>query len=147
MNKHCNCWCMDTYATVLQAFIRSTLDPIPQTIPLLTMIRVAEDIVAEIQKRHCPPAETYVFGLSLQMWPIFQKGMTEHIESVKKLAEGTSSGYFGRSSTTTTPMVENVRREKHFVSFQLLTDASRYADNMLFSSIHLFSSQTVRLTI
>lgn len=72
------------------------------------MIRIAEDIVAEIQKRHCPPAETYVFGLSLQMWPIFQKGMTEHTESVKKLAEGTSSGYFGRSSTTSDTMVENV---------------------------------------
>jgi len=81
----------------------------PQMIPLLTMIRVAEDIVAEIQRRHCPPAETYVFQLSLQMWPIFQKGMTEHIESVKKLAEGTSASYFSRASTTTDAAVANVR--------------------------------------
>jgi len=99
---------MDPVMEYCQAFVRSILDPIPPTIPLLTMIRVAEDIVAEIQKRHCPPAETYIFGLSLQMWPVFQKGMTEHIESLKKLADGTSSGYFSRSSTTTDSMVENV---------------------------------------
>lgn len=73
------------------------------------MIRLAEDVVAEIQKRHCPPAEVYVFGLTLQMWPVFQKGMTEHIDSLKKLAEGTGSGYFSRTSTTTTDVkVENV---------------------------------------
>jgi len=71
------------------------------------MIRLAEDAVAETQRRNCPPAETYVFGLSLQMWPIFQKGMTEHIEAVKKLAEGTS-GYFSRASTTTDTAVETV---------------------------------------
>ncbi len=72
------------------------------------MIRLAEDAVAETQRRNCPPAETYVFGLSLQMWPIFQKGMTEHIEGVKKLAEGNSSGYFSRASTTTDTAVETV---------------------------------------
>ena len=66
------------------------------------MIRLAEDVVAEIQRRHCPPGETYVFGLSLQMWPVFQKGMTEHVESLKKLADGTSVSYFSRASTTTT---------------------------------------------
>jgi len=72
------------------------------------MIRLAEDVVAEIQKRHCPPAESYVFGLTLKMWPVFQKGMTEHIESLKKLAEGASSGYFSRTSTTTDATVANV---------------------------------------
>lgn len=117
------------------------------------MIRLAEDIVAEIQKRHCPPAEIYVFGLSLQMWPVFQKGMTEHIESLKKLAEGTSSGYFSRSSSTTDAMTENVSSPPtigctataahfhphqicgqyvvFFNSFVFLTDSE--ADNMIFS--------------
>ena len=94
---------------IYQTFVRSILDPITPTVPLLTTIRLAEDAVAEIQRRHCPPAETYVFGLSLQMWPVFQKGMTEHIESVKKIAEGTSSGYFSRASTTSDAAVETVR--------------------------------------
>jgi hypothetical protein len=42
------------------------------------------------------------------MWPVFQKGMTEHIESLKKLAEGASSGYFSRTTTTTDASVANV---------------------------------------
>ena len=80
----------------------------PPSIPLLAMIRLAEDVITEIQKRYCPPAESYVFGLSLKMWPVFQKGMTEHIESLKKMAEGASSGYFSRATTTTDASVTNV---------------------------------------
>jgi vacuolar protein sorting-associated protein 52 len=80
----------------------------PPPISLLAMIRLAEDVVAEIQKRHCPSAESYVFGLTLKMWPAFQKGMTEHIESLKKLAEGASSGYFSRTTTTTDATLANV---------------------------------------
>lgn len=75
------------------------------------MIRFSEDVVAEIQRRQCSPADTYVFGLSLQMWPVFQKGMTEHIESVKKIAEGTTTSYFSRSSQTTDASVETVSYE------------------------------------
>ncbi|KJA29930.1 hypothetical protein HYPSUDRAFT_153092 [Hypholoma sublateritium FD-334 SS-4] len=138
---------MDPVMEYCTAFIRSILDPVPQTIPLLTMIRIAEDIVAEIQKRHCPPAETYVFGLSLQMWPIFQKGMTEHIESVKKLAEGTSSGYFGRSSTTTDTMVENICGQYvvFFNSFVFLTDSE--ADNMIFSNLLRLRQEIAKLIV
>jgi hypothetical protein len=50
-----------------------------------------------------------VFGLRLQMWPVFQKAMTEHIESLKKLAGGASNGYFSRSVTTTDAAVSGVR--------------------------------------
>ena len=77
------------------------LEPVPPAIPLLTMIRITEDVILEVQKRNCPPVEFFVFGLRLQMWPVFQKSMAEHIDSLKKLAEGASSGYFSRVLTTT----------------------------------------------
>ncbi|KAF8192463.1 vacuolar sorting protein [Pholiota molesta] len=138
---------MDPVMEYCTAFVRSTLDPMPQAIPLLTMIRVAEDIVAEIQKRHCPLAETYVFGLSLQMWPVFQKVMTEHIDSVRKLAEGTSTGYFGRSSTTTDAMVENICKQYvvFFNSFVYLTDSE--ADNMIFSNLLRLRQEVAKLIV
>lgn len=82
----------------------------PPAVPLLTMIRLTEDVVAEVQKRGCPPAETYIFGLRLQLWPVFQKAMTEHVEALKKLAEGASSGYFGRALATTDVVVSNVHK-------------------------------------
>ncbi|KAG6869319.1 hypothetical protein C0993_000072 [Termitomyces sp. T159_Od127] len=84
-----------------QSFLKSALDPVPPAVPLLTMIRVMEDVVVEVQKRACPPVESYVFGLRLTMWPVFQKVMAENVDAVKKLAEGGSSGYFSRAVATT----------------------------------------------
>ena len=72
------------------------------------MIRLTEDIILEVQKRNCPPVEFFVFGLRLQMWPVFQKSMANHIDALKKLAEGTSSGYFSRAPTTTDASIMSV---------------------------------------
>lgn len=52
------------------------------------MIRLTEDVMLEVQKRGCQPLETFIFTLRLKMWPVWQKGMADHIEGVKKLAEG-----------------------------------------------------------
>ncbi|PPQ77350.1 hypothetical protein CVT25_010932, partial [Psilocybe cyanescens] len=139
---------MDPVMEYCNAFVRSTLDPVLPAIPLLTMIRLAEDVVAEIQKRHCPPAEVYVFGLTLQMWPVFQKGMTEHIDSLKKLAEGTGSGYFSRTSTTTTDVkVENICGQYvvFFNSFVFLTDNE--SENMIFSNLLRLRQEVAKLII
>jgi vacuolar protein sorting-associated protein 52 len=80
----------------------------PPVVPLLTMIRLSEDVVAEVETRSCPPVAAYVFTVRLQMWPAFQKAMTEHIDALKKLAEGGSSGYFGRGSTITDAVLTSV---------------------------------------
>ncbi|KAF4619757.1 hypothetical protein D9613_005158 [Agrocybe pediades] len=139
---------MDPVMEYCNAFVRSILDPIPPAIPLLTMIRIAEDIVAEIQKRHCPPGETYIFGLSLQMWPVFQKGMTEHVDSLKNLSEGTGSSYFSRSSTTTTDAkVENICAQYvvFFNSFVFLTDNE--SENMIFANLLRLRQEVGKLII
>jgi hypothetical protein len=93
---------------LVQTFVRSVLEPMPPSIPLLTMIRLAEDVILEIQKRNCPPVEFFVFSLRLKMWPVFQKSMSDHIDALKKLAEGTSSGYFSRAQTTSDASVTGV---------------------------------------
>jgi hypothetical protein len=84
----------------IQSFLRSVLDPMPPVITLLTMIRLTEDVVAEIRQRKCVPLEVFVFGLVMQMWPMFQTAMTQHCESLKKLADG-SGGYFTKSVAIT----------------------------------------------
>ncbi|KAG6831404.1 hypothetical protein H0H92_011006 [Tricholoma furcatifolium] len=98
--------------TYCEAFLKSVLDPIPPAIPLLTMIRLMEDVVVEVQKRNCPSVEFYVFGLRLQMWPVFQKVMAEHVDALKKLAEGASSGYFSRAASTTDAGVSNSKKKR-----------------------------------
>lgn len=92
-----------------QTFIRAALEPMPPVITLLIMIRLTEVVVAEVQQRNCPAVETFVYTVRLQMWPVFQKAMAEHIEALKKLAEGTATGYFSRSSATSDTLVTEAR--------------------------------------
>jgi len=90
------------------------MEPIPPIIPLLTMIRLTEDVVNETQRRGCAPLETVLFTVRLQMWPAFQKAMSDHVEQLKKYADGVSSsgsvgGFFGRGVSTTDASVATVR--------------------------------------
>lgn len=136
-------------------FGKSLVDPVPPVITLLTMIRCTEDVVAEIDTRGCPPGVSFVFSVALQMWPIFQKAMTDHIDSLKKLAAGGSSGYFGRSTSLTDASVATVRPASdcvislnicpglqplyHDVLFFRLLDATRRGNNYLCQVYYSFS--------
>jgi hypothetical protein len=85
-----------TYS-MLQNFLKSALDPAPPLIPLLTTIRLTENIYIEASKRSCRPLETFLLGQRLSMWPLFQKDMGAQVESLKKLAESAVGGYLSRS--------------------------------------------------
>lgn len=73
------------------------------------MIRLVEDVMAEVQKRNCNPLETFIFGIRIQLWPAFQKGMADHIDALKNHADGSSGGFFRRGTTTTDAGVAHVR--------------------------------------
>lgn len=68
-------------------------------IPLLIMIRLSECVLGEVQKRDCPPLETFLLGLRLKFWPIFQKIMNNQVESLKRMADnaGTASFLSGKT--------------------------------------------------
>ena len=107
------------------------------------MIRLVEDVVAEVQRRRCSPLESFVFSLRLQMWPVFQKAMFEHIESIKKLAEGTGAGFFSKGSTTTDDSVSKVR-PSIFSLHAALTALFRFVSAMLYYLTHSSLWQTKR---
>lgn len=136
---------MDPVTEYIQNFVKTVLEPIPAAIPLLTMIRLTEDIVTEVQKRRCPPAENFIFGIRIQMWPVFQKVMNEHIESVKKLVEGTSYGYFSRTSPITDATVAKITRHyvNFFNSFVYLTEHEE--ETMIFSNLKRLRDELVNL--
>lgn len=73
------------------------------------MIRLSEDVVTEVQKRRCPPGEHFMFSILIQMWPVFREAMAESTAALKKLADGTSGGYFSRTTVTTDAAVAAVR--------------------------------------
>lgn len=83
-----------------QTLSTSFIDPAPPVITLLIMIRILENTLSEVQLRGCGPLESWLFGLRMRFWPVFQKLMADHITSLQKLAESNTSGYFRRSSTS-----------------------------------------------
>lgn len=91
-----------------QTFVTTLLEPMPSAVPLLTMIRLTEAVITEVQKRDCPPLETFLFTMRLQLWPAFQKIMSEHCDALRKLAEGGTTSYFNRAASTTDASVANV---------------------------------------
>lgn len=102
---------------IRQTFIRSALEPKPPVISLLTMIRLSENVVTEVQKRRCPPGEHFIFSILIQMWPLFRESMSESNGALKKLAEGTSGGYFSRATVTTdvTLTAVNLEPKNHII--------------------------------
>jgi len=136
---------LDPVLDYCQTFVRSVLDPVPPVIPLLTMIRLMEDVIEEIQKRGCPPLESFVFGLRLQMWPVFQKAMTEHVESLKKLAEGVSAGYFSRAVITTDGSVSLIC-QRYIVLFNSFVTLTEQPDEtMIFSNLLRLRQELTKL--
>jgi len=92
------------------------MEPIPPIIPLLIMIRLTEDVVNETQRRACAPLETILFTMRLQLWPAFQRAVSDHVEQLKKYADGISNsgsvgGFFGRGVITTDASVATVSNQ------------------------------------
>ncbi|XP_006459988.1 hypothetical protein AGABI2DRAFT_202530 [Agaricus bisporus var. bisporus H97] len=128
-----------------KTFVHSVLEPIPPVIPLLTMIRLSEDVVTEVQKRRCPPGEQFIFGIIIQMWPVFREAMSQNIEALKKLAEGTSGGYFARATVTTDAMVSDVCR-KYVVCFNAFVYlTANDEETMIFSNLLKLREQLASL--
>lgn len=120
-----------------ETFVKAILEPTtPPAVPLLTMIRLAEETMAEAAVRGCGPLERAIFAWRLQMWPVFQKVMSEHVEAVKKLAEGTAAGgmggFFARATATTDALVADVC-QKYIAMFMAMVTLTVQDEAMIFS--------------
>ncbi|KAI9001446.1 Vps52-domain-containing protein [Trametes punicea] len=137
---------MEPVLDYCQTFVQNAIEPPPPIIPLLTIIRLTEDVVAEVQRRNCGPLETYIFALRLKMWPVFQKSMSEHVDSLKKFAEGATPGYFRRGTTTDAAVSSVCRRYVTvFNSFVALTDQAE--ETMIFSNLLRLRQELSKLIV
>ncbi|KAJ8698306.1 Vacuolar protein sorting-associated protein 52 [Pleurotus ostreatus] len=137
----------DPVSEYTQAFVRSIIEPPPPVVPLLVMIRLTEAVLNEIQNRSCPPLESFVFAIRLQMWPVFQKLMTENIDSLKKYAEGTSLSYFARAASTTDASVISICK-RYIVIFNLFVALTEQPDEtMIFSNLLRLRQEVAKLIL
>ncbi|ESK94403.1 vps52 sac2 family protein [Moniliophthora roreri MCA 2997] len=125
----------DPVMTYVQTFTLSVLEPPPPVVSLLTMIRLTENVVTEMENRDCPPAVTFVFGLRLQLWPLFQKLMNENIEALKKLADGSGGGYFSRATIISEATVKSMCQRYIFLFSGFVTLTVQEEETMIFSNL------------
>jgi hypothetical protein len=79
-----------------KAFFTSILTPPPPATALLTIIRLNDHVLSSIEHRGCIPLEAFCMGWKLALWPVFQKEMGRHVDSLKKLAdEAEGKGFAG----------------------------------------------------
>ncbi|KAG1872744.1 Sac2 family-domain-containing protein [Suillus tomentosus] len=136
---------LDPVLEYCKTFVTTVLEPMPPAVPLLTMIRLTEAVITEVQKRDCPPLENFLFTMRLQLWPAFQKIMSEHCDSLKRLAEGRITSYFSRATSTTDASVANIcnRYVVMFNSFVILTDQEE--ETMIFSNLLRLRQELTKL--
>ncbi|KAG2369588.1 vacuolar sorting protein [Suillus spraguei] len=136
---------LDPVLEYCKTFVTTVLEPMPPAVPLLTMIRLTEAVITEVQKRDCPPLENFLFAMRLQLWPAFQKIMSEHCNSLKKLAEGGTASYFNRAVSTTDASVANICNKYvvMFNSFVILTDQDE--ETMIFSNLLRLRQELTKL--
>lgn len=131
-----------------QTFSQSLLDNVLPVIPLLTMIRLAECILGEVQKRGCIPLETFLLGLRLKFWPIFQNIMNGQVDNLKRMADnaGTAGFLSGRTGVRDETIHKVVRRYAMiFVSFVYLTENEE--ETMIFSNLLRLRTELNRLIV
>jgi hypothetical protein len=69
-------------------FFQSIITPSPPpAIPLLSLIRLNDQIISTADIRGCLPLLPFLQAQKLAMWPIYRKEMDSHVESLKKLAD------------------------------------------------------------
>jgi len=129
-----------------KTFLGSVIEPLPPATPLLTMVRLTEAVIAEVQKRQCSPLETFFFTMRLQLWPVFQKVVSEHCDSLKKLSER-PSGYFSKAPVTTDALVTNMCKcyINLFQSLVLLTEQTE--ETMIFSNLFRLQQELNKLVL
>jgi hypothetical protein len=69
------------------SFFTSVINPPPPAVPLLTLIRLNDRVLATANARGAIPLIAYLQGWKLAMWPVYNKEMDAHVQSLKLLAD------------------------------------------------------------
>ncbi|KZW04122.1 Vps52-domain-containing protein [Exidia glandulosa HHB12029] len=137
---------LDPAVEYCQNFVKTALAGPPTVIALLSMIRLNEAVLSEVQTRGgCAPLETYLIGLRLAMWPVFQNQMNAHHDGLKKLADSAAGGLLSRGAVKDATVQAVAQRFcAMFLSFVSL--AGDEADEaMVFSQMLRLRQEVIRL--
>lgn len=137
---------LDPAVEYCRAFAHTALAGPPPAVALVAMIRLNEAVLAEAQARGgCAPLETFLIGLRLAFWPVFQNQMNAHVDGLKKLADSAAGGLLTRGAVKDSTVQAVAQRFcAMFLSFVgLSTDEADEA--MVFSHMLRLRQELIRL--
>lgn len=78
----------DSALEYVNAFFSSIIIPSPPpAVPLLTLIRLNDRLIAITESRGALPITSFLQAQKLAMWPVYRKEMDQHVDSLKRLAD------------------------------------------------------------
>ncbi|KAK8854712.1 hypothetical protein IAR55_003451 [Kwoniella newhampshirensis] len=135
---------LDYCSTFFQSVI---LPSPPPAIPLLTLIRLNDHLLATCDTRGTLPLIPFLTGQKLAMWPVYRKEMDQHIDSLKKLAD--DAGGKGLAGFVGKGVKDGAVRQaasRYAALFTCVTALSQEAEEaMIFSSMTRLRTELVRL--
>lgn len=129
-------------------FFSTMLSPTPpNAIPLLTLIRLNDKLLASAESRGAIPLVPYLTGWKMQLWPLYRKAMDAHIESIKVLADQAEAkgiaAYVARGVKDSAVRAVAIKYAGLFACVVALSDDAEEA--MMFSSMTRMRTELVRL--
>lgn len=122
----------------------SLLDPKPSVVPILTMIRLNEAAYQEVCRRSCGPMETFLVGVRMSLWPLFQSEMSAHVESLKTLADSATGSMFARGNVRD-PVVRAAAQRYAIMFSSILALIGDDEEPMLFINLGRLRQELTRL--
>lgn len=126
---------LDSALESCSSFFNAAIATPPPAIPLLTMIRLNDRLLAIAESRGALPLVPYLTGWKMALWPLYRKAMDAQIDSLKALAteaEGKGlAGFIGKGVKDAQVRVVGVRYAALFACVVALSDEAEEA--MMFS--------------
>jgi len=108
------------------------------------MIRLNEAAYQEVGRRGCGPMETFLLGVRIKLWPLFQSEMGAHVESLKKLADSAAGTMLSRGNVRDT--VVRAAAQRYAILFSsILALIGDEEEPMLFMNLSRLRQELTRL--
>ncbi|ORY35497.1 putative suppressor of action mutation 2-like protein [Naematelia encephala] len=139
----------DTALESCSLFYDGLIQPPPPAVPLLTIIRLNDRLLATCDARGTLPLIPYLQAWKMGMWPVYRKEMDQHVASLKRLADEAEgkglAGFMGKGVKDGAVRQVAVRYAALFSCVVALSDEAEEA--MIFSSMTRLRTELVRLVV
>lgn len=128
--------------SVAQEYTRNLVEKSTDCLGMLICVRLNQNYAFELQRRRVPVFDPYINATNMILWPVFQKSMDMHSESLRKYnASSSTKGVGGANSSANTAPHPLTQRFAQFLLGILTLSTEAGDDEPLFNSLARLRSE------